>query len=42
MKADALKTYTPLRSTDPTKDQILNIFQTVQGSDMLEVVRDEN
>jgi hypothetical protein len=31
-----------LRSTDPTKDQILNIFLAVQGRDLLEVVVDEN
>lgn len=39
--ADALKTYKLLRSTGPTKDQILNIFLAVQGRDILEVVGDE-
>jgi len=39
---DALKTYTLLRSTDPTKDQILNIFLAVQGRNLLEVAGGEN
>lgn len=41
-RADALKAYTLLRSTDPTKGQILNVFQTVQGRDVLKVAGDEN
>jgi len=40
--ADALKTYTLLRSADPTKNHILNIFLVVQGRDILEAVGDEN